>query len=73
MSDKVRGRVLIFNTMTMIRDGQYTERRGSDRDYSNICRLFKDLKFHIVKSEPELTDLTAQVVFVFSKLVFTFE
>ena len=65
ISDKVRGRVLIFNTMTMTRDGQYTERRGSDRDYSNICRLFKDLKFHIVKSEPELTNLTAQVGLTF--------
>ena len=65
MSDKVRGRVLIFNTMTMRRDGQYTERRGSDRDYSNICRLFKDLKFHIAKSESELTNLTAQVGLTF--------
>ena len=65
MSDKVRGRVLIFNTMILRRDGQYTERSGSDIDYSNICRLFKDLKFHVVKSEPELTNLTAQVVFIF--------
>ena len=72
MSDKVRGRVLIFNTMTLRRDGHYTERSGSDRDYSNICRLFKDLKFHIVKSEPELTNLTAQVVFIFFKTGFYF-
>ena len=36
-------------------------RKGSEVDYKNISRLFKDLNFDIVKTEAELTDLTAKV------------
>ena len=61
MSDKVRGRILIINTRKLVKDGQPTERSGSDVDYSNIRRLFEDLKFDIVKSEDDLTNLTARV------------
>ena len=61
MSDKVRGRILIINTRHLVKEGQTTERSGSDVDYSNISRLFTDLKFDIVKSEDNLTNLTAHV------------
>ena len=61
MSGKVRGRILIINTRTILVDGHPTERSGSDVDYRNIRRLFKDLRFKIAKSEQELTNLSAQV------------
>ena len=61
MSGKVRGRILIINTTHLEKCGQTTERSGSDVDYSNIRRLFEDLKFDIVKSEDDLTNLTARV------------
>ena len=61
MSGKVRGRILIINTRHLEKGGQTTERSGSDVDYSNISRLFKDLKFDIVKPEDDLTNLTARV------------
>lgn len=61
MSDRCRGRVLIINIHTF-RDTQQT-RAGSHVDYDNISRLFKDMKFDIAKSRPELTDLTAQVFY----------
>ena len=61
MSDAVRGRVLIINIYTILEGTRYTTRTGSDADYRNLSRLFKDLKFDIVKEEKHLTDLTAQV------------
>ncbi|XP_067935178.1 malignant fibrous histiocytoma-amplified sequence 1-like [Watersipora subatra] len=61
MSDRCRGRVLIINIHTF-RDTQQT-RAGSQVDYDNISRLFKDMKFDIAKSRPELTDLTAQEIY----------
>ena len=62
MSDAVRGRVLIINIYTVL-EGTREEihRTGSDVDYRNLSRLFKDLKFDIVKEEGHLTNLTAQV------------
>ena len=61
MSDAVRGRVLIINIYTILEGTRHTTRTGSDADYRNLSRLFKDLKFDIVKEEKHLTDLTAQV------------
>ena len=61
MSDAVRGRALIINIYTILEGTRHTPRTGSDADYRNLSRLFKDLKFDIVKEEKHLTDLTAQV------------
>ena len=61
MSNNVRGRALIIN-INKFNNGK--ERTGSTVDYDNISKLFKDLRFDIVKSQKELTDLTAQVLFV---------
>ena len=58
MSGGVRGRVLIINSL----HNMGMQRTGSEVDYRNISTLFKKLKFDIVKSEAELTDLTAQVL-----------
>ena len=62
MSDAVRGRVLIINIYTIL-EGTREEihRTGSDVDYRNLSRLFKVLKFDVVKEEKHLTNLTAQV------------
>ena len=59
MSPAVRGRAMIININTFSQTGQV--RTGSEIDYSNLARLFKDLKFDLVKTKKELTDLTAQV------------
>ena len=59
MTEDCRGRVLIININKFNKTGK--ERTGSQVDYDNLSRLFKDLRFDIVKSEKELTDLTAQV------------
>ena len=62
MSDGVRGRVLIFNIKTFRVNGEPSPGRpGSEVDYSNLSRLFRAMKFDVVKSEKELTDLTAEV------------
>ena len=59
MSPGIRGRAMIINIKTFSQTGQV--RTGSEIDYSNLARLFKDLKFDLVKTKKELTDLTAQV------------
>ena len=59
MSPAIRGRALIINTMHFY--GTDQSRLGSDVDYHNLSTLFKDLRFEIVKSQTELTDLTAEV------------
>ena len=67
MSGEVRGRVLIINSL----HNMGMQRTGSEVDYRNISTLFKKLKFDIVKSEAELTDLTAQVLFFILYNAFT--
>ena len=59
MSEGVRGRALIININNFNHPDQ--ERKGSEEDYKNLVRLFKDLKFDIVKTRNDLTDLTASV------------
>ena len=59
MSPAIRGRVLIINIKDF--SGTDQSRLGSDVDYHNLSTLFKDLRFEIVKSQTELTDLTAEV------------
>ena len=59
MSEGCRGRALIINIHNF-HDG--VVRESSDIDYSNICRLLKDLMFDIVKLQEELTNLTAEVL-----------
>ncbi|XP_067944843.1 uncharacterized protein [Watersipora subatra] len=61
MSEPVRGRVLIINNMNF-RYG-HGNRAGSQFDYKNLSRMFKDLKFDIAKSQDELTDLRAQDIY----------
>ena len=63
MSCSVRGRALIINIMNFNNTELYKQRTGSDVDYRNIARLFKDLRFEIVKCQRELTDLTAEVIY----------
>ncbi|XP_067930853.1 caspase-3-like [Watersipora subatra] len=60
MSEGVRGRVLIFNMKTF-RNSNDT-RQGSEVDYDNLRRLFKDLKFDVAKTETELTDLSHEEI-----------
>ena len=59
MSEGVRGRALIININNF--NHPDLERKGSEEDYKNLQRLFKDLRFHIVKTRNDLTDLTASV------------
>ena len=59
MNGDIRGRVMIINIMNFYLTGQ--KREGSEVDYRNLRRMFKDLKFDIVKSQDQLTDLTAKV------------
>ena len=62
MSDPNRGRVMIINIMNFNNTELYKRRTGSDVDYKNLVKLFKDLRFDIVKSEKDLTDLTSEVL-----------
>ena len=61
MSDGVRGRVMIINMETIIQGSSRRERLASEYDYLNLSNLFKDLGFDIVKTQDELTNLTARV------------
>ena len=58
MSNRTRGRALIINIL--FSNSQH-ERHGSHADYANISQCLKDLGFDLVKTEQQLTDLTAQV------------
>ena len=62
MTDAIRGRVMIINIMNFNNSDLYKKRTGSDVDYKNLVKLFKDLRFDIVKSEKDLTDLTEEVL-----------
>ena len=59
MSSRTRGRALIINIL--FSNSQH-ERHGSCVDYANISQCLKDLGFDLVKTEQQLTDLTAQVL-----------
>ena len=61
MSDEVRGRVMIINMETIMTGSSRRERLASEYDYLNLSNLFKDLGFDIVKTQDELTNLTARV------------
>ena len=61
MSDGVRGRVMIINMETIMKGSNPRERLASEYDYLNLSNLFKDLGFDIVKTQDELTNLTARV------------
>ena len=61
MSDEVRGRVMIINMETIMTGSSRWERLASEYDYLNLSNLFKDLGFDIVKTQDELTNLTARV------------
>ena len=63
MSSPVRGRAMIINNRFF---SSRRDRAGSEVDYKNLQRLFKDLRFDIVKTEMSFTDLTAQVVYYFN-------
>ena len=62
MTDAIRGRVMIINIMNFNNSDLYKKRTGSDVDYKNLVKLFKDLRFDIVKSEEDLRDLTEKVL-----------
>ena len=57
MSDGIRGRIMIINITT----AAGSTREGSKVDYHNISKLFQEMRFDLVKSEQELSDLTAEV------------
>ena len=59
MSSPFRGRAMIINNRFF---SSRRDRAGSEVDYKNLQSLFTDLEFEMVKGEPDLTDLTAQVV-----------
>ena len=61
MSDGVRGRVMIINMETIMQGSSRRERLASEYDYVNLKTLFEDLEFEIVKTQDELTNLTAPV------------
>ena len=67
MTDRVRGRVLIININKFSTTDK--QRTGSQVDYDNISRLFKDLRFSVAKTEAELTNLTAEVPFILPKSI----
>ena len=71
MTDGVRGRALIINIHNL--DHPELERKGSEEDYKNLQRLFKDLRFGIVKTRKDLTDLTASVGNSFFEKMFSLE
>ena len=58
MSRRTRGRALIINILF---SSSQQQRHGSRADYANISQCLKDLGFDLVKTEQQLTDLTAQV------------
>ena len=62
MTDAIRGRVMIINIMNFNNTDLYKKRTGSDVDYKNLVKLFKELRFDIVKSEKELSDLNEEVL-----------
>ena len=59
MSSKPKGRVLIININNF--NQKLPQRDGSHVDYNNLKRLFKEMRFDVVRKEIDLTDLTAQV------------
>ena len=59
MSEGVRGRALIINIKNF--NHPQLERKGSEEDYKNLVRLFQELRFDIVKTKKDHTDLTALV------------
>ena len=59
MSSKPKGRVLIININNF--NQNLPQRDGSHADYNNLKRLFKEMRFDVVRKETDLTDLTAQV------------
>ena len=62
MSDHTRGRVLIININAFYNKGRLSDvREGSKVDYDNLSKLFKDLRFQLVKNQDKLTNLNAQV------------
>ena len=64
MRDGVRGRVMILNYL-LYKDDPKSRRKGGDVDYVNIKRLFEEMNFEMVKTEEDLTDLTAEVKLVY--------
>ena len=58
MSSRTRGRALIINILF---SNSQQQRHGSRADYANISQCLKDLGFDLVKTEQQLTDLTAKV------------
>ncbi|XP_067941712.1 uncharacterized protein [Watersipora subatra] len=52
MSDRVRGRVLIINNVNF---PGFPSRLGSEVDYYHLCKLFKDLRFSVAKTESKLS------------------
>ncbi|XP_067947674.1 malignant fibrous histiocytoma-amplified sequence 1 homolog [Watersipora subatra] len=61
LADRERGRALIINIMNFANSKE--SRLGSDVDYKNLSKLFKDLRLTLVKTEEKLTDLTAEDIF----------
>ena len=65
MTHPSRGRVLIININAFYTKGHLSDvREGSQVDYDNLSRLFKDLRFEIAKSQDKLTNLNADVSFL---------
>jgi len=62
MSDPVRGRAMIINNNMFYDDVKLINTRlGSEVDYENLKLLFKHLRYDLVKTQEELSDLTAEV------------
>jgi len=62
MSDPIRGRAIIINNNMFYEGGKLINTRlGSEVDYENLKLLFKHLRYDLVKTQEELSDLTAEV------------
>ena len=62
MSDSCRGRALIIDINAFYDNGRLSDvREGSEVDYYNISKLLTDLRFKLVKSQSELSNLNAGV------------
>ena len=62
MSDPVRGRVMIINNNKFYEGETLVDtRNGSEVDCANLATLFRQMRFDMVKTSKELSDLTAEV------------
>ena len=72
MSDSCRGRALIIDINAFYDNGRLSDvREGSEVDYYNISKLLTDLRFKLVKSQSELSNLNAGVRLALLAIVYS--